>query len=77
MFKNATFEFHAHNELVMSMPYEFIDGLKKTWKAIDNIWLQKLSTHLSKAQSTTIKQIRLIRHIGRDDFYNHLSEYEK
>jgi hypothetical protein len=29
-----------------------------------------------KAQLSTIKQIRLIRHIGRDDFYNQSSEYE-
>ena len=32
--------------------------------------------HLKHAQSTTIKQIRLIRHIGRDDFYNQSTEYE-
>jgi hypothetical protein len=75
--QNATYEFHPHNELVMSMPFEFIDGSKeKEWIAIDKIWLPKLSTHLRHAQSTTIKQIRLIRHIGRDEFYNQSTEYE-
>jgi hypothetical protein len=31
---------------------------------------------LNKAKLTTIKQIRLIWHIGRDDFYNQSTEYE-
>jgi hypothetical protein len=71
MFKNGTYKFHQHNKLVMSMPFEFIDGLKeKAWTAIGKIWLQKLSKHLKHAQSTTIMQIRLIRHTGRDDFHN-------
>jgi hypothetical protein len=76
-FKHDTYEFHPHNELVMSMPFELIDGLKeKDWTAIDKIWLQKLSKHLRHAQSTIIKQIRLIRHIAGDDFYNQSTEYE-
>jgi hypothetical protein len=38
MFKNGTYKFHLHNELVMSMPFEFIDGLKKKdWTATDKI----------------------------------------
>jgi hypothetical protein len=77
MFKNGIYKFYPHNELVMSMPFQFIDGLKeKAWTAIDKIWLQKSSKHLKQAQSTTIKQIRLIRHIGRDNFYNQSTEYE-
>jgi hypothetical protein len=40
MFKNGTYTFHPHNELVISMPFELIDGVKeKTWKAIDKTWL--------------------------------------
>jgi hypothetical protein len=36
MFKNSTYEYHPHNELVMIMSFEFIDGLKeKAWTAID------------------------------------------
>ncbi len=77
MFKNGTYEFHSSNESVMSMPFEFIYGLKeKTWKAIDKTWLQKLTNNLKHTQSSTIKQIRLIRHIGRDDFYKQSTEYE-
>ncbi len=59
------------------MPFELIDGLKeKTWKAIDQTWLQKLMKHLQQEESSTIKQIRLIRHIGRDDFYKQSTKYE-
>ncbi len=32
--------------------------------------------HLKKAQSSNIKQIRFIRHIGRLDIYNNSSEYD-
>jgi hypothetical protein len=32
--------------------------------------------HLKKAQSSNIKQIRFIRHIGRLDIYENLIEYE-
>jgi hypothetical protein len=29
MSNNGTYKFHPHNELVMGMPFEFIDGLKE------------------------------------------------
>ncbi len=46
MFKNGTYEFHPHNELVMSMPFEFIDGLKENdWTAIDKIWSCTINHH--------------------------------
>ncbi len=32
--------------------------------------------HLKKAQSSNIKQIRIIRHIGRLDIYDYSREYE-
>jgi hypothetical protein len=32
--------------------------------------------HLKKAQSSNIKQIRFIRHIGRLDIYDNSREYE-
>ncbi len=32
--------------------------------------------HLKRAQSSNIKQIRFIRHIGRLDIYYNLTEYE-
>ncbi len=59
------------------MPFEFIHRLKdKKWTCIDNKRLVKLMKHLKKAQSSNIKQIRYIRHIGRLDIYENLREYE-
>ena len=61
----------------MCMSFDFIDGLKdKKWICIDQKWLAKLMRHLKKAQSSNIKQIRFIRHIGRLDIYDNSKEYE-
>ncbi len=52
-------------------------GLKdKKWTHIDNKWLVKLAKHLKNAQSSNIKQIKFIRHIGRLDIYENSREYE-
>jgi hypothetical protein len=77
LFKNDTYIFDASKELVMCMPLDFINGLMdKKWNHIDKKWLVKLMKHLKKAQSSIIKQIRFIRHIGRLDVYENLREYE-
>ncbi len=61
----------------MCMPFDFIDGLKdKNQAHIDHKWLARLMRHLKKAQSSNIKQIRFIRHIGRLDIYDNSREYE-
>ncbi len=61
----------------MCMPFDFVDGLKdKNWTCIDQKWLARLMKHLKKAQSSNIKQIRFIRHIGRLDIYDNSREYE-
>jgi hypothetical protein len=76
-FKDDTYEFEASKELVMCMPFVFIDGLKdKKWTHIDKKWLARLMKHLKKAQSSNIKQIRFIRHIGRLDIYDNSRDYE-
>jgi hypothetical protein len=57
--------------------FDFIIGLKdKKWTRIDYTWLVRLMKHLKKAQSSNIKQIRFIRHIGRLDIYDNSREYE-
>jgi hypothetical protein len=77
LFKNDTYIFDASKELVMCMPFDFINVLKdKKWTHIDKKWLAKLTKHLKEAQSSNIKQIRLIRHIGRLDIYENSREYE-
>jgi hypothetical protein len=54
-----------------------IDGLKdKKLTHIHKKWLARLMKHPKKAQSSNIKQIRFIRHIGRLDIYDDSREYE-
>jgi hypothetical protein len=77
LFEDDTYEFEASKELVMCMPFDFIDGLKdENWTRIDHNWLARLVKHLKKAQSSNIKQIRFIRHIGRLDICDNSREYE-
>jgi hypothetical protein len=65
LFKDDTYEFEASKDLLMCMPIDFIDGLKdENWTCIDQKWLVRLMRHLKKAQSSNIKQIRFIWHIG-------------
>jgi hypothetical protein len=77
LFKDDTYKFEASKELVMCMPFDFINGLQdKNWTCIDHKWLARLMKHLKKAQSSNIKQIKFIRHIGRLDIYDNSREYE-
>ncbi len=76
-FKDDTYEFKASKDLLMCMPFDFIDGLKdKNWTRFDHELLARLMKHLKKAQSSNIKQIRFIRHIWRFDIYDNSREYE-
>ncbi len=77
LFKDDTYEFEASKDLLMCMPFDFIDGMKdKNWTRIDHKWMARLMKHLKKAQSSNIKQIRFIRHIGRLDIYDNSREHE-
>jgi hypothetical protein len=77
LLKDDTYMFEASKKLLMCMPFDFINGLKdKKWTHIDYKWLVKLMNHLVKAQSSNIKQIRFIRHIGRLDFYHNSRKYD-
>jgi hypothetical protein len=77
LFKDDTSKFEASQELVMCMPFDFINGLKdKKWTRIDHKWLARLMKHLKKAQSSNIEQVRFIRHIGRLDIYDNSRECE-
>ena len=60
MFKDDTYEFEASKDLLMCMPFDFIDGLKDK-KCIKQKWLARLMRHLKKAKSSNIKQIRFIK----------------
>ncbi len=57
LFKEDTYQFEASKDLLMCMPFDFIDGLKdKKWSRIDQRWLAKLMRHLKKAQSSNINR---------------------
>ena len=61
LFKEDTYKFEASKDLLMCMPFDFIDGLEdENWTRIDHKWLARLMKHLNKAQSSNIKQIRFI-----------------
>jgi hypothetical protein len=75
--KNDTYKFEASKELVMCMPFDFINRLKdKKWTHIDKKWLVKLTKHLKETQSSNIKQIRFTKNIGRLDVDDNSREYE-
>jgi hypothetical protein len=77
LFKDDTYKFEASKDSLMCLPFDFIDGLKnKNWTCIDHKWLARLMKHLKKAQSSNIKQIGFIGHIGRLDIYDNSREYE-
>jgi hypothetical protein len=77
MFKEDTFSFTPIDDLVLSMPFEFICTLKVgTWTPIDRNWLQRLQKHLSQADKNSIKQVRFIRKIVTDNRMKESREYE-
>ena len=80
MFKEDTFCFTPIDELVLAMPFEFINSLKVgTWTPIDRSWLKKLHNHLSQADNNSIKQVRFIRRIltGKNGSREYADENEK
>ncbi len=69
-----TYEFEPIKELVLTMPFGFIDSLKKGWNNINKRWPEKLNQHLKNAGNRSIKQICLKQHwyiefgfIGKED----------
>lgn len=77
IFKEDTFSFTPIDELVLSMPFQFIRTLKVgTWTPIDRNWLQRLHKHLSQADNNSIKQVRFIRRIITNNWKKGPQEYE-
>ena len=77
IFKEGTYIFNPINDLVLSMPFEFICKLKVgTWTPIDRNWLQKLHKHLTQADNNSIKHVRFIRRIVTDNWKKGPPEYE-
>ncbi len=75
IFKEGTYIFNPIDDLVLSMPFEFIRKLKAgTWTPINRNWLQKLHKHLTQADNNSINHVRFIRRLlqttGRKDHQN-------
>ncbi len=76
MFGEETFTFPPIDELVMSMPFEFISKLKVgTWTRVDPSWMRRLHKFLSHADNHAIKQIRFARRINKTMLYAVSQEY--
>ena len=77
MLREETFTFPPIDELVMSMPFEFISKLKVgTWTRVDPNWLTRLHKFLTQADNHAIKQIRFVRRIYRTTLYAESQEDE-
>ena len=77
LFKEDTFSFTPIDDLVLSMPFEFIHKLKiGIWTNIEIYWLKRLQKHLTQAENNSIKQVRFIRKIVTDNWMKESQEYE-
>jgi hypothetical protein len=62
MFKNNDFYFCPTNELVKSMPFDFVNGLKDgKWTKLENKWLKDVKKTLKQAVSNSIKDVAFVR----------------
>ena len=76
MFREENFTFTPIDELVMSMPFEFIISLKVgTWTRLDPSWLRRLHKFLTHADNYAIKRIRFIWRINSTMLYAESQEY--
>jgi hypothetical protein len=77
MFKEENFTFTPIDELVMSMPFEFISDLVvRIWTHVDPSWLRRLQKFLSHADNHAIKQIRFVRRINSTMLYLYAESQE-
>ena len=65
---NEDFDFCPTNDLVKSMPFNFVNGLVDgKWTKLDNKWLKDVKKILKQAQSNSVKDIVFVRTIMKDD----------
>jgi hypothetical protein len=68
MFRTNDFYFCLTNELVKSMPFDFVNGLKDgKWTKLDNKWLKDVKKTLKQAGSNSIKDVVFVRTIMKSD----------
>jgi hypothetical protein len=68
MFKNEEFDFCPTNDLIKSMPFDFVNDLEDNkWTILDKIWLKDVKKTLKQAQSHLVKDVELVRTIMKED----------
>ena len=68
MFKEKYFYFFPTNDLVKSMPFDFVNSLKDgKWTKLENKWLTDVKKTLKQAESNLIKDMKLVRTIMKSD----------
>ncbi len=69
LFKDDNYTFQPNNDLVKSLPYDFVKTLKAgIFSPLDKTWMKKLQTISKKAQSHSIKRLRHVRLLKVNDF---------
>ena len=70
MFKEKYFYFFSTNDLVKSMPFDFVNSLKDgkwTKLELENKWLNDFKKPLKQAVSNSIKDVKFVCTIMKDD----------
>ncbi len=62
LFKDDNYTFQPNDDLVKSLPYDFVKTLKAgIFSPLEKTWMKKLQPTLKEAQSHSIKRLRLVR----------------
>ena len=68
IFKNEEFDFCPTNDLIKSMPFDFVNGLEDDkWTILEKKRLKDVKKTLMQAQSHLVKDIELGRTIMKED----------
>jgi hypothetical protein len=68
IFKNVEFDFCPTNDLIKSMPFDFVNGLEDDkWTILDKKRLKDVKKTLKQAQSHSVKDVELVCTIMKED----------
>ena len=68
IFKNQEFLFCPTNDLIKSMPYDFVNDLEENkWTKLDKKWIKGVKKTLQQAQANSVKNVKLMRVIMKED----------
>ena len=68
IFKNQGFDFCPTNDLIKSMPYDFVNDLEDNkWTKLDKKWEKGVKKTLQQAQANSVKNVKLMRITMKED----------